>query len=180
MMHFFSFSFNQSYIHRHVERVWKTYRIWSIFNNYQPFLITLWYWNEGSTSQNAFNGIHARCVHDKYTFFYKVVYILIVFTLSYLTVYVRAVKDGRCKSKIRDTLTLQKQRPQDCNFIKKETLAQVLFCEFCEISKNIFFTDHLWRRYFPVNFVKFPRTSFLQNTSGRLLLPVQAEVLLSF
>ena len=24
------------------------------------------------------------------------------------------------------------------NFIKKETLAQVFFCEFCEISKNAF------------------------------------------
>ena len=29
-------------------------------------------------------------------------------------------------------------RPQACNFIKKETLAQVFSCEFCEISKNIF------------------------------------------
>ena len=35
-------------------------------------------------------------------------------------------------------------RPQACNFIKKETLAQVLSCEFCEISKNTFFTEHLW------------------------------------
>ena len=26
-----------------------------------------------------------------------------------------------------------------CNFIKKETLAQVFSCEFCEISKNTFF-----------------------------------------
>ena len=26
-----------------------------------------------------------------------------------------------------------------CNFIKKEALAQVFSCEFCEISKNIFF-----------------------------------------
>ena len=26
-----------------------------------------------------------------------------------------------------------------CNFIKKETQAQVFFCEFCEISKNTFF-----------------------------------------
>ena len=26
-----------------------------------------------------------------------------------------------------------------CNFIKKETLAQVFPCEFCEISKNTFF-----------------------------------------
>ena len=30
------------------------------------------------------------------------------------------------------------------NFIKKETLAQVFSCEFCEISKNTFFTEHLW------------------------------------
>ena len=30
------------------------------------------------------------------------------------------------------------------NFIKKETLAQVFSREFCEISKNIFFTEHLW------------------------------------
>ena len=31
-----------------------------------------------------------------------------------------------------------------CNFINKQTLAQVLSCEFCEISKNSFFTEHLW------------------------------------
>ena len=30
------------------------------------------------------------------------------------------------------------------NFIKKETLAQVFSCEFCEIFKNTFFTEHLW------------------------------------
>ena len=29
-------------------------------------------------------------------------------------------------------------------FIKKESLAQVFSCEFCEISKNTFFTEHLW------------------------------------
>ena len=33
--------------------------------------------------------------------------------------------------------------PDACNFIKKEALAQVFFCEFFEISKNIFFTEHL-------------------------------------
>ena len=31
----------------------------------------------------------------------------------------------------------------------------------------------LWHRCFPVNFVKFSRTPFLQNTSGRLLLFLQ-------
>ena len=29
-------------------------------------------------------------------------------------------------------------------FIEKETLAQVFSCEFCEISKNAFFIEHLW------------------------------------
>ena len=30
------------------------------------------------------------------------------------------------------------------NFIKKEALAQVFCREFCEISKNTFFIEHLW------------------------------------
>ena len=30
-------------------------------------------------------------------------------------------------------------------FIKKETLAQMFSCEFCEISKNTIYTAHLWR-----------------------------------
>ena len=34
-------------------------------------------------------------------------------------------------------------RPQACNFIRKETLAQIFSCEFCEIFKNTFFTEHL-------------------------------------
>ena len=33
--------------------------------------------------------------------------------------------------------------PQACNFIKKETLAQVFSCEFCGIFKNTFFTEHI-------------------------------------
>ena len=32
---------------------------------------------------------------------------------------------------------------QACNFIKKEFLAQVFSCEFCEIFKNNFLTEHL-------------------------------------
>ena len=33
-------------------------------------------------------------------------------------------------------------------FIKKETLAQLLSCEFCQISKNTFFTEHVWTTAF--------------------------------
>ena len=35
-------------------------------------------------------------------------------------------------------------RPRACNFVEKETLAQVFSCELCEISKNTFFTEHVW------------------------------------
>ena len=31
-----------------------------------------------------------------------------------------------------------------CNFIEIETLAQVFSCEFCEISKDTFFTEYVW------------------------------------
>ena len=34
-------------------------------------------------------------------------------------------------------------QPQVCKFIKKDTLAQVFSCEFCKISTNTFFTEHL-------------------------------------
>ena len=41
--------------------------------------------------------------------------------------------------------TLSKKRiwPQACYFIKKETLVQAISCEFCEISKNTFFAEHI-------------------------------------
>ena len=32
--------------------------------------------------------------------------------------------------------------------LKKETLTQVFSCEFCEISKNTFFREHLWATAF--------------------------------
>ena len=34
------------------------------------------------------------------------------------------------------------------NFIKKETLAQVFSGEFCKISNNTFFREHLWMTVF--------------------------------
>ena len=35
-------------------------------------------------------------------------------------------------------------RAEAYDFIKKETLTQVFSCEFCEISKDTFSTEHLW------------------------------------
>ena len=41
------------------------------------------------------------------------------------------------------SLFLNKVAGRACNFIKKESLAQVFSCEFCEFFKNTFFTEHL-------------------------------------
>ena len=45
---------------------------------------------------------------------------------------------------LRQSLFLKKVAGLGCNVIKKETLAQVFSREFCEISKNTFFREHLW------------------------------------
>ena len=37
---------------------------------------------------------------------------------------------------------------QKKDLIKKEALAQVFSCEFCEIFKNTFFTEHVWATAF--------------------------------
>ena len=39
---------------------------------------------------------------------------------------------------------LIKLQAKTCNFIWKETLAQVFSCDSCKISKNTFFIEHLW------------------------------------
>ena len=52
---------------------------------------------------------------------------------------------------------------QACNLIKKETLAQVFSCEFCEISKNAFLhrtplvaaSERISRFYISLSFCKF-------------------------
>ena len=48
------------------------------------------------------------------------------------------------KTPVAETLYKQNFQASACNFIKKEVLAQVFSCEFCVVSKNIVFTEHLW------------------------------------
>ena len=42
------------------------------------------------------------------------------------------------KTPVPESLFLKSCRSEACNFIKKESLAQVFSCESCEISKNTF------------------------------------------
>ena len=57
-------------------------------------------------------------------------------------VFYEKVFSAKTKTKKRNRET---PVPEVCNFIKKETLAQLFSCESCEISKNNFFTEHLQR-----------------------------------
>ena len=45
---------------------------------------------------------------------------------------------------LRQSLFFNKVAGAAGNFIKQETLTQVFSCEFCEIFKNTFFSEHLW------------------------------------
>ena len=82
--------------------------------------------------QSCFRSSHQRCTLKK-----RVLRNFIKFTWKFLcqSLFFRNVVG----------LSLQLYYKRDStqvflNFIKKETLAQVFFCEFCEISKNTFFT----------------------------------------
>ena len=56
------------------------------------------------------------------------------------------------------------------NFTGKHLCQSLFFNKVAGLRPATLLKKRLWHRCFPVNFVKFLRTPFLQNTSGRLLL----------
>ena len=65
---------------------------------------------------------------------------------------------------LNNSLVLITVKP--CNFIKKEALAQVFFCEFCEISENTFFY-----RTFPVVASGLTEIKAKYETKAKYFLP---------
>ena len=59
--------------------------------------------------------------------------------------------------------TFARDCPQVCNFIRKETLAQVFFCKFREISKNTFFTEYFRTTAFTNVFLRTVETLFFER-----------------
>ena len=55
-------------------------------------------------------------------------------------------------------------------FTGKHLCQSLFFNKVAGLRRATLLKKRLWHRCFPVNFVKFLRTPFLQNTSGRLLL----------
>ena len=54
-------------------------------------------------------------------------------------------------------------------FTQKHLCQNLFFNRVASLRPAILLRKTLWHRCFPVNFVKYLRTPFLQNTSGRLL-----------
>ena len=68
-----------------------------------------------------------------------------------------------------DVSSCSVEKTETCNFIKNETLAQVFSCEFCEISKNSFFTANLrWLR--PSLFMQTYCSEYFSETSTTYFL----------
>ena len=55
-------------------------------------------------------------------------------------------------------------------FTGKHLYQSLFFNKVRGLSPATLLKKRLWHRCFPVNFAQFPKTPFLQNTSGRLLL----------
>ena len=73
--------------------------------------------------------------------------------------------------------SLEKQDTRFCEAFPTEKRVAIAFRishQRCSMKKGLksatLFKKRLWHRCFPVNFAKFPRTPFLQNTSERMLL----------
>ena len=65
------------------------------------------------------------------------------------------------------------------NFTKvtgKRLCQSLFFNKVAGLRPATLLKKRLWHRFFPVNFAKFLRTPFLQNTSGRLLLKVFSNI----
>ena len=56
------------------------------------------------------------------------------------------------------------------NFTEKHLYQSLFFNKVAGLRTATLLKKRLWHRCFPVNFLKFLRTPFLRNTSGRLFL----------
>ena len=90
-------------------------------------------------------------------------------------------KEARIKKQISRGAATSRSSHQRCsmkkgvlrNFTKftgKHLCQSLLFNKVAGLRPATLLKKRLWHRCFPVNFAKFLRTPFLQNTSGRLLL----------
>ena len=73
---------------------------------------------------------------------------------------------------------MEKAVPENFAKFTGKYLCQCLFLnKVAGLMRATLFKKRLWHRCFPVDFTKFSITSFLQNTSGRVLLEKSTQIL---
>ena len=68
---------------------------------------------------------------------------------------------------------------KNVTLLKKETLVQVFFCEFCEISQTAFFTKHLWATPSDIYKNLFRMPDLMISRKNLMLQWVQSQHLLN-
>ena len=89
----------------------------------------------------------------------------------FLTELLRKCRNSEAAARV----VLYNQKAVIRNFTKftgKHLFQGIFFNKVAGPRPATLFKKRLWYRCFPVNFVKFPRTPYLQNASGRLLLEI--------
>ena len=85
----------------------------------------------------------------------------------------RAMREICSKRKVKNTArgaVCKKVFLEVSKIHRKRPVPESLFNKVASLRPATLLKKRLWHRCFPVNFVKFLTTPFLQNTSGRLLL----------
>ena len=79
-----------------------------------------------------------KCTPVKYKVRQKAGFPIVIYTTSQEKMFLEISQNSQENNCVRVSFLIKLQAK------KKETLAQALSCEFCEISKNNFFAEHLW------------------------------------
>ena len=98
--------------------------------------------NQNGTGQPANDRDHQLC-HKFLIFKSNVLVFKLNFSLAMQFLYFSFLHSQQQDNNQRKAAS-SKQATGGGTLLKKETLAQVFSCEFCEISKNTFFTEQLW------------------------------------
>ena len=90
-----------------------------------------------------------------------------------------------CSFGVKLTIQIQKQPPEMCykkgvlkifcKIHRKTPVSESLFNKVARLRPATLIKKKLWHKCFPVNFAKFLRTPFLQNTPWRLLLRISIK-----
>ena len=88
-----------------------------------------------------------------------------IYTHIYICIYIRNNRSSHRRCSVRKVVLRNFAK-----FTGKHPCQSLFFDTVAGLRPGTLIKKRLWYRYFPVNFAKFLRTPYLQNTSGRMFL----------